>query len=213
MSWTVDTICVGSAVPFRGEEHSAIGKSAQPGIAVIRNLGIVGDEQADPVHHGGPDMALHHYPRDHHAFWRGELGDHPLLQQPGAFGSNLSVTGLLEEDVLLGDRFRLGTALIEACQPRQPCWKIEHRFGHKGMVKTILRSGRCGWFYRVIEEGETEAGQSLERESRGDPGWSMIRMFDLLWGSGPDTDPGKLAELAVHAQLPDKLRAKILRRI
>lgn len=213
MSWRVAALLGGRGVPFRGEERSAIAKTPLEGPVAIRKLGLDGDTQADPVHHGGPDMAVHHYPLDHHSHWREEIGEHELLDDPGAFGSNLSVTGLTEDDVLLGDRFRLGTALLEACQPRQPCWKIEHRFARKGMVKTILATGRSGWFYRVIEEGEAQAGDMLERAGRGDADWSMRRMFEALWGSSTPPDEGLLARLAEHELLPEKLRAKIRQRI
>lgn len=96
--------------------------------------GLAADEPADRRVHGGPEMALHLYPLDHHDWWRSAIGDHPALDEPGSFDSNLAVSGLTEDRVHIGDRFRLGTALIEVSQPRQPCWKIEHRFGHRGMV-------------------------------------------------------------------------------
>ncbi|TIX50369.1 MOSC domain-containing protein [Alteraurantiacibacter aquimixticola] len=206
----VNAICAAAAVPFRGEEKSAIAKQPLSGKVRITTLGLAGDEQADLVHHGGPDMAVHHYPRDHHDYWRSELGDHPLLAEPGAFGSNLFTIGITEEDVLLGDRFRLGSALLEACQPRQPCWKIEHRFGEKAMVKRILRTGRCGWFYRVIEEGEAEAGDRLEKVADGLAGWSMARIFNAIWGTTHKSDPELLKEIAELPLLAEKLRAKLV---
>lgn len=209
MNHTVRVLCAASAVPFRGEEKSAIAKQPLSGTVRITALGLVGDEQADPVHHGGPDMALHHYPLDHHAYWRGELGDHPLLDVPGAFGTNLSVLGLSEADVLLGDRFRLGSALIEACQPRQPCWKIEHRFGEKRMVKRIMATTRSGWFYRVLEEGTAQAGDVLELVERGSPDWSMQRIFEGIWGTSTKPDPELLRQIAALPGLPAKLRGKL----
>jgi len=213
VSWQVTALMTGQKVDFGRGEQSAIAKQLVAGKIDVGREALGDDQQADRVHHGGPDMALHHYPVDHHSFWREIIGDHALLQEPGAFGSNIATTGLLEDDAWLGDRFRLGTALIEACQPRQPCWKIEHRFGQKGMVAKILGSGRCGWFYRVIEEGEAETGDLLERVSRGDPVWSMRAMFDALWGTSTPQDKGMLAQLASHELLPEKLRAKTLTRL
>lgn len=213
MSWTVTALLAGQNVDFGRGEQSAIAKQPVAGKVRIGREALGDDQQADRVHHGGPDMALHHYPVDHHSFWREIVGEHALLNEPGAFGSNIATTGLLEDDVLLGDRFRLGTALLEACQPRQPCWKIEHRFGHKGMVAKILGSGRCGWFYRVIEEGEAEAGDTLERVSRGDADWSMRAMFEALWGTSTPQDKELLALLAKHELLPEKLRTKTLARL
>lgn len=209
----VDAICTGTARPFRGDEQSAIAKQVVSGKVRITTLGLSGDEQADPVHHGGPDMALHHYPRDHHEYWRGELGDHPLLDEPGAFGTNLSTVGLTEEAVLLGDRFRLGSALLEACQPRQPCWKIEHRFGEKAMVKRIMATDRCGWFYRVIEEGEAEAGDQLAKVSEGMPGWSMQRLFGGIWGTSTPVDTDLLREISQLPLLAEKLRFKLVAKL
>ena len=213
MAWQIEALCGGRKAHFRGDSLSAIAKLAKPGPLAISRAGLDGDEQADPVHHGGPDMALHHYPLDHHAFWENELGGHELLDNPGAFGSNIAVRGLLESDVLLGNRYRLGTALVEACQPRQPCWKIEHRFGARGMVSAILASGRCGWFYRVLEEGEAQAGDSLELVEEGLPGWSMARIFEALWGTSEPTDHALLREVAALPLLADKLRGKIVRRL
>ncbi|MEN7535991.1 MOSC domain-containing protein [Aurantiacibacter flavus] len=213
MTWQVEALCAGRRQSFRGDTLSAIAKLALDGPVAITRLGVAGDEQADPVHHGGPDMAVHLYPRDHHAFWRDQIGDHELLDNPGAFGSNLSVRGITEGDVLLGSRYRLGSALIEVCQPRQPCWKIEHRFGTKKMVKTILASGRCGWFYRVIEEGTAQAGDMLRLEHEGLPGWTMARLFEALWGTSEPTDPELLREITQLPPLADKLRGKIMVRL
>jgi MOSC domain-containing protein YiiM len=213
MSWRVAALMGGQGISFRGEEQSAIAKQPLEGQVAVHTLGLDGDTQVDKVHHGGPDMAVHHYPFDHHSFWREEIGEHELLGRRGAFGSNLSATGLTEDEVLLGDRFRLGSALLEACQPRQPCWKIEHRFGRKGMVAKILATGRSGWFYRVIETGEAESGDMLERTRRGDPEWSMRRMFETLWGTSTPVDKAQMARLAGHDLLPAKLREKTLKRI
>ena len=143
---SVPTIALlaGKVAPFRGpDEPSAIVKQPLSGPVTITPRGIAGDEQADRVHHGGPDMAIHHYAFDHYAYWRGQLGEHPLLGQPGAFGENISTTGLAESTVFLGDRFRLGTALIEVSQGRQPCWKQGHRLGHPEMPAQIVQTRRC----------------------------------------------------------------------
>lgn len=204
--WTIEAVCAGTARPFNGAELSAIQKRPQEGPVQIHAEGLAPDEQADRRVHGGPEMALHLYPLDHHAWWRGEIGDHPLLDEPGSFGSNLALRGLTEDQVHIGDRFACGTALIEISQPRQPCWKIEHRFGHKGMVAAIVRSGRCGWYFRVIEPGEVAAGESLERVSIGAAEWSVARVFRALV-AGKAT-PEERAALANLAALTPNLRAK-----
>ena len=177
MSWQIDALLCGTAKPYRSKEKSAIRKSAVEGPVKITTLGLEGDEQADRKHHGGPHMAVHHYPFDHHIFWRERIGAHELLEDRGAFGSNLSVSGLTDGDVKLGDRFRLGNAVLEVSQPRMPCWKIEHRFEQKGMVAAIIKHGKSGWYYRVIEEGTAQAGDNLERIATGATDWTIERIL------------------------------------
>lgn len=209
-SWTVEAVCTGTARPFNGAETSAIAKRAREGLVQVLADGLAPDEQADRRVHGGPDMALHLYPLDHHAWWRSEIGDHPMLGEPGGFGSNLTVTGLCEDAVHIGDRFRLGTALIEVSQPRQPCWKIEHRFGHKGMVARIVATGRTGWYFRVLESGEVQAGDRLKRIAIGSPDWSIARVFNaLIAGQASDAELAELATLpALALRLQEKAAAK-----
>ena len=211
MKHTIEAVCTGTARPLNGAELSAIAKRPREGAVQVLAEGLAPDEQADRRVHGGPEMALHLYPLDHHDWWRGEIGDHPALDEPGGFGSNLAVSGLTEEMVHIGDRFRLGTALIEVSQPRQPCWKIEHRFGHKGMVAKIIATGRCGWYFRVIETGEVQAGDSLERVAIGTAGWSVARAFTALVAGKATRD--ELAELAALAALSPKLREKASARL
>ncbi|MBU7580275.1 MAG: MOSC domain-containing protein, partial [Porphyrobacter sp.] len=150
------------------------------------------------------------YPLDHHDWWRTIIGDHPLLDEPGGFGSNLGVTGLTEEHVHIGDRFRCGTALIEVSRPRAPCWKIEHRFGHKGMVAGIIDTARCGWYFRVIETGEVAAGDILERVSIGAGEWSVAAVFRaLVAGKASQEDYAALADLpTLSPYLREKAAAK-----
>lgn len=210
MIHTVEAVCTGTARPFNGAELSAFAKRPREGAVQVLTDGLAPDEQADRRVHGGPEMALHLYPLDHHAFWREQLGDHPLLAEPGAFGSNLAVSSLTEEMVHIGDRFRLGPkttgALIEISQPRQPCWKIEHRFGAKGMVASIIQTGRCGWYFRVIEPGEVAAGDALERVALGATEWSVARAFRAL-AAGKATK-AEYAVLAALAPLSPKLRQR-----
>lgn len=213
MSWRVDALLGASPRPFRGDEQSAIAKQRLPGRVAVTTLGLAGDDQADKVHHGGPDMAVHVYPLDHHPFWRGELGDHPLLDQPGAFGSNLAIGGLGEADLAIGDRLRLGSALLQVSRPRQPCWKIEHRFGARGMVKTILNTGRCGWYFRVLEEGSAAAGDSLVPVERAGTGWSVARTFAALYAPQFAGRDAALRELVNLAPLAQGLRAQIAARL
>lgn len=192
----VDAVLTGRARAFRGEETSAIDKSPVHGARPIGFLGIDGDEQADLTVHGGVDKAIHHYPRDHYPFWTEALGPHALLDAPGAFGENISTAGLVEGDVCIGDRFRLGTALVEISQGRQPCWKLGHRFDISTVPATVVTTRRGGWYYRVIEDGTVAAGDALDLIDRPLPEWSVERAFHLLIAGGGKREPAALRALA-----------------
>lgn len=215
MTRTVKAICTGTARPFNGAETSAIAKRPREGIVQILQDGFAPDEQADRRVHGGPEKAVHLYPLDHHDFWRSHLSNEralALLDEPGAFGSNLAVDNLLEEDVHIGDRFRLGTALFEISQPRQPCWKVDHRFGVEGMTATIVESGRCGWYFRVLENGECEAGDELERVEVGHSDWTVARTFAaMIMGKASREDYAEIVKLERLAPGMRERAAKKLR--
>ncbi|MCJ2184494.1 MOSC domain-containing protein [Novosphingobium sp. 1949] len=208
------SINCGKAARFRGaDEHSAIAKRAVRGKVRVGWLGIEGDEQADLAVHGGPEKAIHHYPRDHYPFWRETIGAHPLLDGEGAFGENIATQGLTEETVCVGDRFRLGSALVEVAQGRQPCWKLDHRFDGAKVMGTVVTTRRSGWYYRVLEEGAAEAGDVFELVERPWPQWSVARVFGLLIAGDHKRDPAgldALGELAPLAEAWRKRRAKLL---
>jgi MOSC domain-containing protein YiiM len=180
MTSRILSINCGKSVPFREEETSAIGKLPAFTRVRVTKLGLAGDEQADLRVHGGPDKAIHHYPEDHYRWWKERLRHHPLLARSGAFGENVATSGLTEADVCIGDRWQLGTALVEVSQGRQPCWKLDHRFGGAAVMAAMVQSRRAGWYYRVIEEGEVAAADSLALVERPYPGWTVARVFGLL---------------------------------
>lgn len=214
MKRTLHAICTGTARPFNGAETSAIVKRPREGVVQLLKDGFAPDEQADRRVHGGLEKAVHLYPLDHHAVWREELDDEAalaLLDEPGAFGSNLSVSGITESEVFIGDRFRLGSALIEVNQPRQPCWKVDHRFGVKGMTARIVETGRCGWYFRVLETGECQAGDTLERIADGDPNWSAARVFTALIQGKASRE--ELEELVALEPLSPQIKAKAIKRL
>jgi len=172
----------GRAVPYtRPGSRSGIDKRPLRGRVRIGATGLDGDEQGDLRVHGGPDKAVHHYPREHYRLWREELGAHALLDAPGAFGENLSSEGLTEAQVCLGDRYRFGGALLEVSQARQPCWKLNDRFGVADMARRMQANGRTGWYYRVLETGEAEAGDRLALLERPWPRWSLQRIATMLF--------------------------------
>lgn len=189
------SVLTGKPVPF-GPETSAIGKTARMGPVAVGRLGLEGDEQADLAVHGGPDKAIHHYAFDHYPFWRALIAGQPLLDAPGAFGENISTLGMTESTVCLGDRFRLGTALIEVSQGRQPCWKQGHRLSDPTVTARIVAYRNSGWYYRVIEPGSVAAGDAIELVGRPHPEWDVERMFGLLIGGDGRDDPAALRALA-----------------
>ena len=214
MKRTLHAICTGTARPFNGAEASAIVKRPREGLVQLLEEGFAPDEQADRRVHGGPEKAVHLYPLDHHEVWRSELTDAAalaLLDEPGAFGSNLAVAGITEDDVCIGDRFRLGRALVEVNQPRQPGWKIDHRFGVRGMTARIVETGRCGWYFRVVEAGEVQAGDAFERVAQGAREWSVARVFTaLIQGKASRAE---LEELAALEPLSPQIKAKAIKRL
>ena len=202
-------LLTGRIRPFRApDEPSAIAKSPIAGPVTITPLGFAGDEQADLVHHGGADKAIHHYPFDHYAFWRGQFGDNDRLTAPGNFGENISTLGLTEDMVWLGDRFRLGTALIEVSHGRQPCWKQGHHFGRPDLTARMVRTGRAGWYYRVLEPGQATAGDRLTLVERGLPEWNLARLFAVLIGGKAERSPAILRELAALPVLAEAWRRR-----
>lgn len=211
-SMQVEALLTGMPVPFRNGEMSAIAKRPVNGPVRIGFLGLEGDHQADPVHHGGTDKAVHLYVLDHYPFWRDFTGGHALLDAPGAFGENIAASGLDEHAICLGDRFRLGAALLEVSHGRQPCWKIDHRFGRKDMTAAIVGNHKCGVYFRVIEEGEAEAGTDMALVERSHPEWTVARLFHLLIGGGAKADMmavRALAEMPVLAQAWRERAAKL----
>ncbi len=195
----VATLLIGKPRPFRDDgTQSAMAREAASGPVMLRKGGFEGDEVADKKHHGGPDKALHLYPAEHYPFWNAKLGGHRLLDHAGAFGENISASGLTEDKVRIGDRFRMGGALVEVSHGRQPCWKIDHRFGVHGLSREVIRTGRCGLYFRVIEEGEVAAGDVIEQAGQAPHDWSVARVFKLIIGGGHREDGAKeaLAELA-----------------
>lgn len=178
---------------------SGIDKRPAAGPVAVTAAGLAGDRQADRRHHGGPDKAIHHYPFDHYAAWRGEHPDlAPRLAAPGAFGENLSTLGLTEAEVCIGDVFRLGSARVQVSQARQPCWKLNLRFGEPAMARRVQSLGRTGWYYRVLEAGQVAAGDRLELLERPHPDWPLARLLRLLHAGTLDRDA-----LRAMARLPE----------
>lgn len=193
---TIEALLTGTPMPFRDGDYSAIAKRPVDGVVRIGWQGLEGDSVADPVHHGGWDKAIHLYPNDHYDWWRERKPDHPLLQASGAFGENIASLGMTEEEICLGDRFSLGSALVEVSHGRQPCWKLDHRFGSRDILATIVKTGRAGLYFRVLREGEAEAKGRMELLDRPFPDWPIARVFRLLIGGRHKVEPDAVRALA-----------------
>lgn len=203
---------VGSARPFgpRGRP-SAIEKHRVAGPLAALATGLAGDEQGDPVHHGGRDKAVHAYPVAHYASWAAELAAIARHFQPGAFGENLVVAGVTEADIHLGDRWQLGLALLEVSQSRQPCWKLNVRFARPDMARLVQATGRTGWYFRVLEPGRIAAGETATLIARPHPDWPLDRVWRLLYR---DTlDQAALTAFAALPELPEGWRRLAQRRL
>jgi MOSC domain-containing protein YiiM len=147
-------------------------------------LNLAGDGQADLTVHGGKDKAVYAYPVEHYDYWRIELPEIELSW--GAFGENLTVVGLREEEVNIGDRFRIGSAELVATQPRLPCYKLGIKFGRPDMVKRFLDSRLTGVYFAVLQEGEVGVGDTLERISRDENNVTIADITRLYAGRADD---------------------------
>jgi MOSC domain-containing protein YiiM len=153
-------------------------KTPIEGPVFVSATNLAGDGQADLQNHGGIDKAVLAYSADHYPLWRNQLGmpDMPF----GAFGENLTISGLNEELVYIKDILRIGTVTFEVSQPRQPCWKLARRWRRHELTGLVVRNGRSGWYLRVLEEGWIEARMPVELIARPNPAWSIARANEIL---------------------------------
>lgn len=140
------------------------------GSVEVHQEGIVGDGQADLVHHGGRDKAICVYPSEHYPAWESEL---KLDMNHGAFGENFTTAGAIEKDVCIGDIFQLGSVVVQITQPRQPCWKLARRWNIKDLALRVQETGRTGWYFRIIETGTITSPAILKLLERVHPDWSV----------------------------------------
>lgn len=185
---------------------TGIFKEAIPGRVAVRRLNLNGDKQADLSVHGGLDKAVYLYPAEHYVYWQEE---YPGMQLPwGMFGENLTTEGMLEDEVSIGDQFRVGSVELMVTQPRLPCYKLGIRFGRDDIIKRFMAAGRPGFYLRVLQEGEVGAGDTIERISRDDGEVTVSDVFRLI---GKDRDDTETLRRAVQVKtLPDSLRSHFL---
>jgi MOSC domain-containing protein YiiM len=145
----------------------------------VRALGLDGDEQADLEVHGGPEKAVYAYAAAHFPDWAARFPNRPF--HGGAMGENLTIAGLEEKDICVGDVHRIGTALLQVCQPRQPCFKFNLLHDNELVSTAMIRSLQSGWYYRVLAPGALTAGDAVSLEQRPNPDFPFPRLVEIVY--------------------------------
>jgi MOSC domain-containing protein YiiM len=185
----IDAVFTGSVRPLPPEGHpSGIVKQMTTGPVLLGVLGLAGDAQADRRVHGGPDKALHHYPAEHYAILQAAYPDSAAKFIPGSIGENVSSNGWTEENVCVGDIFRIGSARVQVTQPRSPCWKINARYGLEDALQFVSGRGITGWYYRVIESGTIAAGDPFELLARNDDPVTLRLLWQVTRSHRPSAE-------------------------
>ncbi len=168
------------AVAYNGKEvETGIWKTPVDGPRMVWRTDTDGDRQADLTLHGGVHKAVYAFPVEHYGYYQDRFGPGPFGF--GHFGENLTVRGMDEDEVRIGDRFRIGGALLEVSQPRSPCFKFGLRMGSREAIKACLASGRTGFYLRVLEEGEVAAGDRIEAEHWDETAPSVAEVHRLYY--------------------------------
>lgn len=189
--------------------RTSIFKAPVLGRVRVTQLNLEGDQQSDLSVHGGIEKAVYAYPSEHYPFWRKEL---PGIDLPwGVFGENFTTEGLLEEAVYIGDRLRVGSAEFVVTQPRMPCFKLGIRFDRPDIVKRFLQSGRSGFYFAVVKEGEVTVGDSIELLKRDEHGVTVADVVNLY---GRDaTNQELLRRVSDLPSLPESWRDYFRKRL
>ena len=179
--------------------RTSIWKYPVQGRIRVSTLNLDGDQQSDLSVHGGVDKAVYLYPSEHYSYWRTQLAD---LDLPwGVFGENFTSEGILEDQVTIGDRLRIGSAEFMVTQPRMPCFKLGIRFNRRDMVKRFLESRRSGFYLSVTREGEVENGKAIEFTEKQKTGVTITDIVNLYTIDSENQDLLRRArELAVLPQ-------------
>ncbi|MDO8185535.1 MOSC domain-containing protein [Conexibacter sp. JD483] len=209
MTGTLLSVNVGQPEPigFRKGQPvgSAIRKRPVAGRVRVAGINVAGDRQADLLVHGGPDKAVYAYAREDGDWWASEL--HREIPPGELFGENLTTRGIDCTNAVIGERWRVGSTLLEVCQPRVPCYKLGLRFDDPKMLKRFALASRPGAYLRIVEEGEIGAGDAIELLDRPGHGVTIRMVADALL-----LDETLLPELLPATQLPAPLHAWIEQR-
>jgi MOSC domain-containing protein YiiM len=192
------SVQTGRVAPL-GPEHvpSAFVKTPREDVVAVAHLGLSGDEQADLRVHGGPEKAVYAYAASHYPAWAAEFPQLASHFTNGAMGENLTVSGMDEKAICVGDIHEVGTALLQVCQPRQPCFKFALRHDNKHLPKAMVRNGFAGWYYRVVQTGFLNAGDAVGLYDRPNPDFPFTRLIEIIYHGKATMD-----ELIRMAQMP-----------
>jgi MOSC domain-containing protein YiiM len=198
-------ICVNVGLPrlvmSNGDPVSTgIFKEPVAGRVMLRTLNLDGDGQADLSVHGGPSKAVYVYPSEHYDYWKHELPDMELPW--GMFGENFATVGLFESELNIGDKFRVGSAIVMLTEPRMPCYKLGIRFGRSDVVKRFLASERTGFYFAVLQKGEVGVGDQIELIEASK---SSLKVSDItrLYNTREKHNAGLLRRAIEVEALPD----------
>lgn len=191
--------------PMNRQWETAMFKTPIDRAVYLDKSGIEGDQQADLNNHGGPAKAVCVYPEEHYSHWREVLEVELTL---GAFGENFTTRGLMESEACIGDIYEVGTATIQVSQPRSPCWKLARRWECPDLAVKFEETGYTGWYMRVLDPGEVQAGQQLQLVERPHPEWTIDRTTNVRFQMPDDKKlAGELAKIPpLYDGWADKLR-------
>jgi MOSC domain-containing protein YiiM len=205
------SVCVGlpREVSWKGKPvTTGIFKQPVNERVMLRSLNLDGDRQADLTVHGGAEKAVYAYPMEHYAYWQQQLPNEDFPW--GAFGENLTIEELLETEINIGDRFRIGTAEVMVTQPRFPCFKLNLKFGRDDMVKLFLNSRLSGIYFSVVQEGEVGVGDAIELVSRDE---NNVTVADIVQIYVREADDNLVRRAVQVPALADSLRTYFLSQI
>ena len=187
---------------------TSIFKESMNGPVMINKLNLTGDSQADLSVHCGPDKAVYGYPSKHYEYWREQVAGAKL--SCGAFGENLTTEGLSESTLCIGDRLKIGSAVLVVTQPRMPCYKLNLRFGRDDMIERFLVSERTGFYLSVLQTGDVSAGSKIEILQRDPNRVSVTDVVRLYLGYTRDIE--LLRRAVTVTSLPHNWRTQLLAR-
>ena len=178
---------------------------------VAHELGLTGDAQADLAVHGGRDKAVYGYPLSRYPAWAAEFPRIAVRFVAGSMGENLPIAGVDETGVHIGDRIRVGGALLQVSQPRLPCFKLGLAFDEPRLIRAMVRNGYCGWYYRVVETGAIGAGDAHVVVERPNPDWSIARFAGIIAARAMGAEV--LREIVAMEGLAANWQARALRQL